>query len=143
MEWRGQSGSGARRPGWTWPGTAGGSGDPGVGDQVSETGWTQRGSSLVGLLTSVLTGWDVIASAGYWWNRFGPLFADEIRRRRVNRRNRSNGRRHLDEVFVGINGETHYLWRDLWRAVTYGGRSIIKGRARGVCHETAGSQGYA
>ena len=47
----------------------------------------------------------------YWWNRFGPLFAGEIRRRRVGRRNWSNWRWHLDEVFVRINGETHYLWR--------------------------------
>ena len=48
---------------------------------------------------------------GYWWNRFGPLFAGEIRRRRVGRRNWSNWRWHLDEVFVRINGETYYLWR--------------------------------
>ena len=44
-------------------------------------------------------------------HRFGPLFAGEIRRRRVGRRNWSNWRWHLDEVFVRINGETHYLWR--------------------------------
>ena len=42
---------------------------------------------------------------------FGPLFAGEIRRRRVDRRNWSNLRWHLDEVFVRINGETHYQWR--------------------------------
>ena len=47
----------------------------------------------------------------YWWNRFGPVFASEIRRRRVQERNGSNWRWHLDEVFVRINGETHYLWR--------------------------------
>ena len=47
----------------------------------------------------------------FWWNRFGPLFAGEIRRRRVDRRNWSNWRWHLDEVFVRINGETYYLWR--------------------------------
>ena len=47
----------------------------------------------------------------YWWNRFGPLFATEIRKRRIDRRNWSNWRWHLDEVFVRINGETHYLWR--------------------------------
>ena len=47
----------------------------------------------------------------YWWNRFGPMFASEIRRRRVHGRNWSNWRWHLDEVFVRINGETHYLWR--------------------------------
>jgi len=47
----------------------------------------------------------------FWWNRFGPLFAAEIRRRRVQRHSHSNWRWHLDEVFVRINGETHYLWR--------------------------------
>ena len=48
----------------------------------------------------------------FWWNRFGPLFAAEIRRNRVqNLRSHSNWRWHLDEVFVKINGETHYLWR--------------------------------
>ena len=48
----------------------------------------------------------------YWWNRFGPLFASEIRKRRVQPiPSYSNWRWHLDEVFVKINGETHYLWR--------------------------------
>jgi putative transposase len=47
----------------------------------------------------------------FWWNRFGPMFAAEIRKRRVHNRSYSNWRWHLDEVFVRINGETHYLWR--------------------------------
>ena len=48
----------------------------------------------------------------FWWNRFGPMFAAEIRRNRINRmRAWSNWQWHLDEVFVKINGETHYLWR--------------------------------
>ena len=47
----------------------------------------------------------------YWWNRFGPMFAAEIRKRRIEGRNYSNWRWHLDEVFVRINGERHYLWR--------------------------------
>ncbi|MEP5376724.1 MAG: IS6 family transposase [Hyphomicrobiales bacterium] len=48
----------------------------------------------------------------FWWNRFGPMFAAEIRRNRISRmRSYSNWRWHLDEVFVKINGETHYLWR--------------------------------
>ena len=47
-----------------------------------------------------------------WWNRFGPLFAADIRRRRVQlRRGSPEWRWHLDEVFVKINGVTHYLWR--------------------------------
>ncbi len=47
----------------------------------------------------------------YWWNRFGPLFAAEIWKRRVHHGFYSQWRWHLDEVFVRINGETHYLWR--------------------------------
>ena len=47
----------------------------------------------------------------YWWNRLGPMFAAEVRKRRVNGRNYSNWRWHLDEVFVRINGERHFLWR--------------------------------
>ena len=48
----------------------------------------------------------------YRWNRFGPLFAAEIRKNRISRmRAYSNWQRHLDEVFVKINGELHYLWR--------------------------------
>ena len=48
----------------------------------------------------------------FWWNRFGPLFAAEIRKKRVSHiRAYSNWQWHLDEVFVRINGETHYLWR--------------------------------
>ena len=48
----------------------------------------------------------------FWWNRFGPMFAAEIRRRRIDRMRASpHWRWHLDEVFVKINGETHYLWR--------------------------------
>ena len=48
----------------------------------------------------------------FWWNRFGPLFAAEIRKKRVSQmRAYSNWQWHLDEVFGKINGETHYLWR--------------------------------
>jgi putative transposase len=47
----------------------------------------------------------------FWWNRFAPIFAAEIRKRRVHHRAYSQWRWHLDEVFVRINGETHYLWR--------------------------------
>jgi len=47
-----------------------------------------------------------------WWNRFGPMFAADIRRQRVSRmRGFRQWRWHLDEVFVKINGERHYLWR--------------------------------
>jgi putative transposase len=48
----------------------------------------------------------------FWWNRFGPMFASDIRRQRASRMNGfRHWRWHLDEVFVKINGETHYLWR--------------------------------
>ena len=47
-----------------------------------------------------------------WWNRFGPLFAGEIRKTRsASMRIVSQWRWHLDEVFVKISGETHCLWR--------------------------------
>ena len=46
-----------------------------------------------------------------WRSRFGPMFAAEIRRRRIHYRSFSSWRWHLDEDFVRINGETHYLWR--------------------------------
>ena len=47
----------------------------------------------------------------FWWNRFGPMFAAEIRKRRIAGLRSSHWRWHLDEVFVKINGERHYLWR--------------------------------
>jgi len=48
----------------------------------------------------------------FWWNRFGPMFAAEIRRKRVDRmRAFTHWRWHLDEMYVRINGEMHYLWR--------------------------------
>ena len=39
------------------------------------------------------------------------MFAAAIRKRRVQNQSYSRWRSHLDEVFVRINGETHYLWR--------------------------------
>ena len=48
----------------------------------------------------------------FWWNRFGPMFAAEIRKRRADRmRSWAQWQWHLDEVFVKINGQSHYLWR--------------------------------
>ncbi len=47
-----------------------------------------------------------------WWRRFGPMFANEIRRKRVQAmRQQTQWRWHLDEVYVRINGEMRYLWR--------------------------------
>ena len=48
----------------------------------------------------------------FWWNRFGPLFADDIRKRRVAAmRGFTHWRWHLDEMVVKLNGEMVYLWR--------------------------------
>src|SRR6056297_1361742 len=47
----------------------------------------------------------------FWWHRFGPTFAAEIRKRRIEGMRSSRWRWHLDEMFVKINSETHYLWR--------------------------------
>jgi len=47
----------------------------------------------------------------FWWQRFGPIFAAEIRKRRIEGMRSSRWRWHLDEMFVKINGEMHYLWR--------------------------------
>ncbi len=48
----------------------------------------------------------------FWWNRFGPMFAAEVRRRRVSRmRGFRHWRWHLDEMYVKLNGEMVYLWR--------------------------------
>jgi putative transposase len=42
-----------------------------------------------------------------WCRKFGQSFANELRRRRA----RPGDKWHLDEVFIKINGKTHYLWR--------------------------------
>jgi putative transposase len=48
----------------------------------------------------------------FWWNRFGPMFAAEIRKRRIRQtRPFTHWRWNVDEVYVKINGEMHYLWR--------------------------------
>ncbi|WP_209504914.1 MULTISPECIES: IS6 family transposase [unclassified Ruegeria] len=48
----------------------------------------------------------------YWWNRFGPVFAAEIRRMRVQQlRAYCKWKWRVDEVFVKVNGKRHYLWR--------------------------------
>jgi putative transposase len=42
-----------------------------------------------------------------WCRKFGQTSANALRRRRP----RAGDKWHLDEVFVRINGVTHYLWR--------------------------------
>jgi putative transposase len=48
----------------------------------------------------------------FWWNRFGPMFAAEIRKKRIaHMRGYPQWRWHLDEAFVKVNGKLCYLWR--------------------------------
>ena len=42
----------------------------------------------------------------YWCRKFGQAFANQLRRRP-----RPGDTWHLDEVFLTINKERHYLWR--------------------------------
>ena len=42
-----------------------------------------------------------------WCATFGQTYANGLRRRRA----RPGDKWHLDEVFITINGKTHYLWR--------------------------------
>jgi DDE superfamily endonuclease len=42
-----------------------------------------------------------------WCRKFGQTYANGLRRRRP----RPGDQWHLDEVFIKINGKTHYLWR--------------------------------
>jgi putative transposase len=42
-----------------------------------------------------------------WCRKFGQTYANGLRRRRP----RPGDKWHLDEVFIKINGKTHYLWR--------------------------------
>ena len=47
-----------------------------------------------------------------WVDRFGPVFANQIRSgRSAYLRQHTQWQWHLDEVFVKINGSQHYLWR--------------------------------
>ena len=49
-------------------------------------------------------------TVGLWWNRFGPALAAKIRKKRTSYPMQySNWRWHIDEVFVKIGGETHYI----------------------------------
>ncbi len=42
-----------------------------------------------------------------WCLKFGQAYANALRRRRP----QTGEKWHLDEVFIRINGATHYLWR--------------------------------
>jgi putative transposase len=51
-----------------------------------------------------------------WGAKFGQAYASQLRRRRP----RPGDQRHLDEVFVGINGRL----RNLWPAVDQHGNAL-------------------
>lgn len=71
-----------------------------------------------------------------WWNRFGPMFAADIKRQRISRmKGYPNRRWHVDEVFVKINGELHYLWR----AVDHEGE-ILESYVTKKCDKSAALQ---
>ena len=56
----------------------------------------------------------------FWWNRFGPMFAAEIRKRRVaHMRGYPQWRWHLDEVFVKSTASP----------TTFGAPSTMKARS--------------
>ena len=56
----------------------------------------------------------------FWWNRFGPMFAAVIRKRRVaHMRGYFQWRWHLDEAFVKVNGGS----------ATFGAPSTMKARS--------------
>lgn len=56
----------------------------------------------------------------YWWHRFGPTFAAEIRKCHIEGLQSSRRWWHLGEMFVKIYGERH----DLWRAVEHEGEVL-------------------
>jgi len=69
----------------------------------------------------------------YWWHRFGPMFAAEIKKRRVGGMKSSHWRWHLEEMFVKINGEMRYLRR----AVDHEGEALESFVARARDKNTA------
>ena len=66
----------------------------------------------------------------FWWQRFGPIFASEIRKRRIQSIWSSLWRGHLDQVSVKINGEPHFLWRAIDHEGEVPVSYVTKGRDR-------------
>ena len=59
----------------------------------------------------------------FWWNRFGPMFASEVRQRRVSyMRGFRHWRWHLDEMYV-LNGRMVHLSR----TVNHEGENPLRG----------------
>ena len=61
----------------------------------------------------------------YWWNRFGPLFAAEIRKHHVHHGSYSNWRWHLDEVVATKRRDREAALRFLKRAMKRYSRPAI------------------
>ena len=55
-------------------------------------------------IRGVLVSYETVRS---WCDKFGKQYADGLRRRRA----QTGDKWRLDEVFLKINGVTHYLWR--------------------------------
>jgi putative transposase len=85
------------------------SGDPPGGDDVRQYPPSLR--NIEDLLAE--RGIDVChETVRFWWNRFGPLFAAEIRQKRVRRMKAfTHWKWRLDEIYVKVNGQMHSLWR--------------------------------
>tara|TARA_R110002049_G_scaffold270445_1_gene447454 strand:- start:107 stop:481 length:375 start_codon:yes stop_codon:yes gene_type:complete len=63
--------------------------------------------SVMPLFIKTLLIGDINVSCWLWVNRFGPHFANCIRRDRP----RPNDKWHLDEVVISIRCKKHWLWR--------------------------------
>jgi putative transposase len=65
-----------------------------------------------------------------WCAKFGPDYAARSRRRRP----RPGDKWHFDEVFVNINGTTHYLWRAVTSTAPYSTSSCRRAATRWRLH---------
>ena len=62
-----------------------------------------------------------------WCNRFGPEYAQKLKKRQ----GRLGGTWYLDEVFIKIHGELHYLWRAIDQdgdTIDFLCRNVVTGR---------------
>ena len=59
-----------------------------------------------------------------WCHKFGKQYASQLRRRRP----RPGDKWHMDEVFLTIHGDRHYLWR-AWIKTAMGSISWSSGGA--------------
>ena len=69
----------------------------------------------------------------YWWNRFGPMLANEIRKRRTHRRSYSRWRWHPNR--------TRYSCESTERRIIFGVRSTTKARCLRSSRRSCGIAG--